>query len=162
MERQFGQGSPVHREGLAKTGRERAVECRKVLIFRPQRAISCQSREHLAFGRRGLISLKSFVSNVGRGRVHCGPSAGVFRPRSFLCLIRSRACARSLSFSQLALRAQTNPVSPFRPFLSAPCRFWRCPAATGGRLCKCRDRKRPSICRFPNRLGRFIQSGAVS
>lgn len=77
MKRQLGQSSPVHCEGIAKTTRKRAVACREVLVFRSQRAISRQSRERLAFGRRSLISLKSFLLNVCRGRTHYASPSGV-------------------------------------------------------------------------------------
>jgi hypothetical protein len=79
MQGQFGQYGTVHREGLAKTSRERAVVRPKMLVFGLFRAISRQPGEHLAFGRRPVISLKSLQPNVCHGRTHSGLAlAGLF------------------------------------------------------------------------------------
>jgi|ERR1700751_1049542 hypothetical protein len=94
MQGQFGQYGTVHREGLAKTSRERAVVRPKMLVFGLFRAISRQPGEHLAFGRRPVISLKSLQPNVCHGRTHSGLALGVF----FQCAAHSWAARASQSF----------------------------------------------------------------
>ena len=74
----------MHRQGFAKTGRERAVECCQVPVIGSQRAISRQACEHLAFGRSGLILLESLVSRVCRRRHIMAPQAGLFFKRAAL------------------------------------------------------------------------------
>ena len=74
----------MHREGIAKTCRERAVVSPQMLVLNLFRTISRQPSEHLAVGRRFFISRELFLSEVYHGGAHYGPEGGLFVRRSSL------------------------------------------------------------------------------